>query len=82
MYPVRHLQVLHRERVMWNVRNGEDLGRFLADPTPADIQEHRNNLRRLQQERGYHRGWSWHQLRARWGDKALCAAGMYEHDFF
>ena len=67
---------------MWNVRNAADLGRFLADPVLADIQDHKENLRRLQQERGYHSGWTWHQLRARWGHKALLAAGIAEHEFF
>lgn len=77
-----HWQMLHRERVMWNMRNADDVGRFLADPVPADIHEHKDNLRRLQQERRYHRGWTWHRLRARWGEKALHFAGMFEHDFF
>lgn len=67
---------------MWNVRNAHDLGHFLADPVAADIQEHKDNLRRLQQERGYHSGWTWHLLRARWGDRALCLSGIFEHDFF
>jgi len=75
-------QVLHKDRVMWNLRSTDDMVRFLADATSADIQEHRDNLQRLQAERGYHKGWSWHHLRDRWGEKNLAGANVYEFMFF
>ncbi len=67
---------------MWNLRSTDDMVRFLADATSADIQEHRDNLQRLQAERGYHKGWSWHHLRDRWGEKNLAGANVYEFMFF
>ena len=38
-------QVLHGERMIYNVRDGEDLARFLADPVKADMEGHLENLR-------------------------------------
>ncbi len=74
-------QVLHRSRTMFNMRNGEDLARFLADPRREDFDSHSSNLVRLQAERGYRPAWSWHMLRSRWGDETLAAFGIDQEDF-
>ena len=39
------MQVLHGERTMYNVRNGQDLARFLATPVREDVEAHLENLR-------------------------------------
>ena len=41
------MQVLHGERTMYNVRNGQDLARFLATPVKEDVEAHLENLRWL-----------------------------------
>lgn len=64
-------QVLHRDRVMYNVRDAGDMARFLADPRKEDIEEHAENLQRLAQERGYRRGWCWRMLVSRWGKSVV-----------
>lgn len=69
-------QVLHRDRVLYNVRNAADVARFLADPRREDVEDHLSNLRRLADERGYRRGWCWHMLRTRWGEGTLRGLGM------
>lgn len=69
-------QVLHRDRVLFNVRNGWDVARFLADPRREDVEAHRDNLARLAAERGYRRGWCGHMLRLRWGGATLRALGV------
>ncbi len=69
-------QVLHRDRVLFNVRNGWDVARFLADPRREDVEAHRDNLARLAAERGYRRGWCGHMLRLRWGAATLRALGV------
>lgn len=48
------VQVLHRYRSRYNLRNGRDLARFLADPRREDYEEHCESLSRLEAERGYH----------------------------
>lgn len=68
-------QVLHRRRTKYNVRNGLDLANFLADPRREDYDEHVENLVRLETEKGYHKAWKYHALRARWGDETLSAFG-------
>jgi hypothetical protein len=74
--PPLWLQVLHRDRVLFNVRNGWDVAKFLADPQREDVEAHRANLLRLAAERGYRRGWAWHMLRLRWGEATLRALGV------
>jgi hypothetical protein len=69
-------QILHRDRVLYNMRNGLDIARFLADPTRKDVDLHLANLQRLARERRYHPTWCWHMLRARWGEKQLRRLGM------
>ncbi|KAL4421129.1 hypothetical protein ABPG77_001524 [Micractinium sp. CCAP 211/92] len=69
-------QVLHRDRVLFNVRNGWDVARFLSDPRREDVEAHRDNLARLAAERGYRRGWCGHMLRLRWGAATLRALGV------
>ena len=39
------MQVLHGNRTMYNVRNGQDLARFLATPVKEDVEAHLENLR-------------------------------------
>lgn len=39
------LQVVHRDRTMYNARNGEDIAIFLADPSKEHIDAHLENLR-------------------------------------
>lgn len=68
--------MLHRDRVLFNVRNAADVARFLADPVQEDVEAHRDNLLRLAAERGYRRGWAWHMLRLRWGEAALARFGV------
>lgn len=68
--------MLHRDRVLFNVRNGWDVARFLADPRREDVEAHRDNLARLAAERGYRRGWCGHMLRLRWGGATLRALGV------
>jgi hypothetical protein len=70
------VQVLHRERVLYNVRSGWDLALFLADPRREDVEAHRTNLERLAAERQYRRRWCWHMLRARWGEDTLKTMGI------
>jgi hypothetical protein len=69
-------QILHRDRVLYNVRDAGDVARFLADPRRADVEEHLANLERLSEERRYRRGWAWHMLRSRWGKPALDQFGV------
>ncbi|KAI7842535.1 hypothetical protein COHA_003772 [Chlorella ohadii] len=69
-------QVLHRDRVLFNVRNGWDVAKFLSEPQKEDVEEHRDNLLRLAAERGYRRGWCWHMLRLRWGEATLRGMGL------
>eukprot|EP00884_Botryococcus_braunii_P005634 jgi/Botrbrau1/15071/Bobra.0286s0004.2 len=64
-------QVIHGDRTMHNLRGPQDLARFLADPTKADIEAHLINLRVLQEERRYREGWCHLMLKSRWGAKAL-----------
>jgi len=64
-------QLQHRDRVLYNVRNADDVARFLADPRRADVEGHLENLQRLAAERGYRKGWCWYMLRTRWGEKLL-----------
>lgn len=74
-YPPTH-QVLHRDRILFNVRNGWDVAKFLSDPQKEDVEAHRDNLVRIAAERGYRRGWCWHMLRLRWGGATLAALGL------
>ena len=74
--PTPHPQVLHRDRVLYNVRSAWDVAKFLADPQLEDVVEHRQNLERLAADRGYRRGWCWHMLRTRWGGAALRQLGL------
>ncbi|GAB4816582.1 hypothetical protein N2152v2_003628 [Parachlorella kessleri] len=69
-------QLLHRDRVMFNVRDALDVARFLALPTKHDIESHLGHLRRLAAERGCRPGWCWHMLRQRWGEAALREHGV------
>lgn len=69
-------QVLHRDRVLFNVRNGWDVAKFLSEPQKEDVEQHRDNLLRLAAERGYRRGWCWHMLRLRWGEATLRGMGL------
>jgi hypothetical protein len=71
-------QVLHRDRVLFNVRNGWDVAKFLSEPQQEDVEQHRDNLVRLAAERGYRRGWCWHMLRLRWGEATLRNMGLNE----
>ena len=64
-------QVLHRDRVLYNMRNAGDVARFLADPCREEVEAHAENLRRLAGERGYRKGWCWYMLRTRWGAAQL-----------
>ncbi|KAK9829184.1 hypothetical protein WJX72_004367 [[Myrmecia] bisecta] len=72
-------QVIHRERTMYNVRNGRDLAKFLADPVKEDIASHLMNLRRLQEDRRYSPGWCLIMLQSRWGKTALEQHGITMH---
>lgn len=69
-------QILHRDRVLYNMRNGLDIARFLADSTRKDVDLHLANLQRLARERRYHPAWCWHMLRARWGESQLRRLGV------
>jgi hypothetical protein len=69
-------QVLHRDRVLYNVRGAGDVAKFLADPRKEDVEAHAENLNRLAEERGYRRGWVWYMLRSRWGQGVLKSIGM------
>lgn len=62
--------------MLFNVRNGWDVARFLAEPDREEVQAHRDNLLRLAGERGYRRGWCWHLLRLRWGAATLARFGI------
>lgn len=68
--------MLHRDRVLFNVRNGWDVAKFLAQPSKQDVEEHRDNLQRLAAERGYRKGWAWHMLKLRWGAQELRRLGV------
>jgi hypothetical protein len=74
-------QVLHRDRVLFNVRSGEDVARFLADPRIEDVEGHVENLVRLAEERGYRKRWCWYMLRARWGEGTLKRFGYSPEKF-
>ena len=39
------VQIVHRDRTMYNARNGEDIAMFLADSSKEDIEQHLDNLR-------------------------------------
>lgn len=69
-------QVLHRDRVLYNVRNAWDVAKFLSDPAKEDVEAHRANLLRLAAEREYRAGWARHMLRRRWGAATLRAMGL------
>lgn len=69
-------QVLHKDRSLYNVRNASDLAKFLADPNKEDIESHLGNLERVAVERNYKKGWCWHMLKTRWGQKTLENFGM------
>lgn len=69
-------QVLHKDRCLFNVRDATDLARFLSDPRKEDVEKHLENLERLAIERNYKRGWCWHMLRSRWGEKNLHKMGF------
>ncbi|KAG7667933.1 hypothetical protein KSW81_005851 [Nannochloris sp. 'desiccata'] len=69
-------QVLHRDRVLYNVRGASDVAKFLADPRKEDVEAHADNLKRLAEERGYRRGWVWYMLRSRWGERVLKSMGI------
>jgi hypothetical protein len=69
-------QVLHKDRCLFNVRDATDLARFLSDPRKEDVEKHLENLERLSMERNYKRGWCWHMLRSRWGEKNLHKMGF------
>ena len=69
-------QVLHGDRVLYNVRSAADVARFLADPRREDVEAHLENLERLAGERRYRQGWAGHMLRARWGRAALDRLGV------
>jgi len=69
-------QVLHGDRVLYNVRSAADVARFLADPQLEDVRAHLDNLQRLAEERKYRQGWAGHMLRARWGAAALRRLGV------
>jgi len=69
-------QVLHRDRVLYNVRGADDVAKFLADPRKEDVESHAENLKRLAEERGYRRGWVWYMLRSRWGERVLKSMGL------
>lgn len=45
------LQVLHGYRTMFNVRNGQDLAQFLADPQREEFDSHSSHLSRIQVQR-------------------------------
>ncbi|CAL8468371.1 g7911 [Coccomyxa elongata] len=64
-------QAIHGNRTIYNVRNGWDIARFLADAVKEDVESHLGNLKRLQEERRYKSGWAYHVLRSRWGDPVL-----------
>ena len=69
-------QLLHKDRILYNCRDALDIARFLADPREEDIRLHLENLQKLALDRGYHQGWCWYMLRARWGDAALRNLGF------
>ncbi|BDA43677.1 hypothetical protein COCOBI_04-6910 [Coccomyxa sp. Obi] len=64
-------QAIHGNRTIYNVRNGWDIARFLADAVKEDVESHLGNLKRLQEERQYKSGWAYHMLRSRWGEPVL-----------
>lgn len=74
-------QVLHRDRILFNVRSGEDIARFLSSPNLEAVLEHGENLRRIALERGYHMGWCWQMLRLRWGGATLADLKLRKADF-
>lgn len=74
-------QVMHRDRVLFNVRNGWDVAKFLSDPQKEDVAAHRANLERLAEERGHKLGWVWHMLCTRWGADTLRGLGLRKRDF-
>jgi hypothetical protein len=43
-----HMQVLYGLRTMYNVRNGQDLAQFLADPQRDEFESHSSHLTRIQ----------------------------------
>lgn len=45
------LQVLYGLRTMFNVRNGQDLAQFLADPQREEFDSHSSHLSRIQVQR-------------------------------
>lgn len=76
-------RVLHKDRCVYNVRNGLDLVRFLADPRKQDIEAHARNLERLANggidvelpvalsEETVSSSWVWGLLKSRWGSHGL-----------
>ena len=76
-------RVLHKDRCVYNVRNGLDLVRFLADPRKRDIEDHARNLERLANggieveqpvqlsEETVSSPWVWGLLKSRWGSHGL-----------
>lgn len=81
-------RVLHKDRCVYNVRNGLDLVRFLADPRKQDIEAHARNLERLANggidfeqpavlsEETVSSSWVWGLLKSRWGSH-----GLQKHGF-
>ncbi|KAK9914904.1 hypothetical protein WJX75_002108 [Coccomyxa subellipsoidea] len=64
-------QAIHGNRTIYNVRNGWDIARFLADAVKEEVEGHLGNLKRLQEERQYKSGWAYYMLRSRWGEPVL-----------
>ena len=80
-------RVLHKDRCVFNVRNGLDLVRFLADPRKKDIEDHARNLERLanggvevvEPAPGGEEtmsSWEWGLLKPRWGSHGLKKHGF------
>lgn len=80
-------RVLHKDRAVYNVRNGLDLVRFLADPRKKDIEDHARNLERLANggvdvvqpapvSEETMSSWEWGLLKSRWGSHGLKKHGF------
>ena len=69
-------QVFHRDRILYNVREASDIAKFLENPRIEAINMHLENLNRLAADRGYHHGWCWYMLKARWGASVLRKFGI------
>lgn len=75
------MQVLHRDRILFNVRSGADIATFLSSPTLEDVLAHSDNLRRIALERRYQLGWCWQMLKLRWGGAVLSDLKLQKSDF-